>query len=201
MKVMEVKLMPNDIMFYINSFLLGIGLSMDAFSISLVNGLNEPKMKKRKVVLISSTFASFQALMPFIGWLCVHLIAQQFAIIDKIVPYVALVLLTFIGIKMIVDSVKNKSNTEFKSLKLTTLLIQAIATSIDALSVGFTIADYNWLSALICVLIIALVTFIVCLLGVLIGKKFGASLSNKATMIGGIILILIGIEIFLTNIL
>lgn len=184
----------------INSLLLGVALAMDAFSVSLANGLNEPNMKTKRAIGISSIFAGFQAIMPFIGWACVTTIVTLFSSLTRFIPWIALCLLLFIGIKMIIDGVRND---EEHSLALTigALLIQGIATSIDALSVGFTIADYNIYEALLAVLIIGLVTFFICFVGVKIGQKFGTKMSGKATILGGIILIIIGIEIFITGII
>lgn len=191
-----------DFVFFLNSALLGVGLAMDAFSVSLANGLNDPLMKRGKSFLIAGIFAFFQALMPLIGWLLIATIAEHFTTFEKFIPWIALILLCFIGGKMIFENVKNKDNEDSKETVKTdivTLLIQGIATSIDALSVGFTIATYNFISALVCAVIIATVTFFICLVGVLIGKKFGKKLSGKAEIFGGIILIFIGIEIFITS--
>ena len=85
------------ITFFVNSILLGIGLAMDAFSVSLANGLREPKMKGRRIALIAGVFAGFQALMPMIGWVCVHTIAQRFHRFESFIPWIALALLGFIG--------------------------------------------------------------------------------------------------------
>lgn len=188
------------LLFIANSLLLGVGLTMDAFSVSMANGLNEKNLPKRKTFLIAGTFAFFQALMPMLGWICVHTIIEIFSSFEKAIPYIALVLLAFLGVKMIVDAVK-RNEEEKIALSFGGLLVQGIATSIDALSVGFTIAEYNFLKALICSLIISSVTFSLCIVGVVIGKKFGDKLKNKASILGGVILILIGIEIFLTGIL
>jgi len=200
-----------NLVFFTNSILLGVGLAMDAFSVSLANGLNEPKMKGSKICEIAGVFAAFQALMPMIGWVCVHTISQYFTFFEKLIPWIALILLAFIGGKMLVEGIKDgvkkdnendeNESTENEDLNKMTLgfaalIIQGIATSIDALSVGFTIADYDFLMAFVCALIIAIVTFIICVSGVLIGKKFGTWLSNKASILGGLILIGIGIEIF-----
>lgn len=187
--------------FFANSVFLGLGLAMDAFSVSMANGLNETKMKKGKMCKIAGIFALFQALMPMIGWVCVHTIVSKFRNFEKCIPWIALVLLLLIGGKMIVDGVKNVENEEETSgVGITALFIQGVATSIDALSVGFTIAEYNFIMAVVAALIIACVTFAVCLIGVEIGKRFGTKLSNKAQIFGGIILIAIGIEIFLSGI-
>ncbi len=188
-------------MFFFNSVLLGIGLAMDAFSVSLANGLNEPGMKRRKMCLVAGVFGFFQALMPMIGWVCVHTFISFFSSFQKFIPYIALGLLLYIGISMIVGALRHKESESHAGVGLTALLIQGIATSIDALSVGFTISDYNIMMALISALVIAAVTFIICVTGIIIGKKFGTKLSGKASILGGLILILIGTEIFFTGIL
>lgn len=189
-------------LFFFNSALLGVGLAMDAFSVSMANGLNEPKMKKGKMCGIAGVFAGFQALMPMIGWMCVHTIVQYFTAFEKLIPWIALILLGFIGGRMIAEGTKKEANEdESVGLGIGALLIQGIATSIDALSVGFTIADYNWLMALVASLIIAAVTFVICMVGLVIGKKFGTKLSDKAQILGGVILIAIGLEIFITGLI
>lgn len=198
-------------MFFVNSVLLGVGLAMDAFSVSMANGLNEPDMKKGRICGIAAVYAFFQFAMPLIGWICVHTIAEYFSAFQKFIPWIALVLLLYIGGKMlievIVDKVKEKKGiveeeTEDKIVKLGfgTLIVQGIATSIDALSVGFTIADYGWVMALVASLIIAVVTFAICVIGLKIGKKAGEKLAGKANILGGIILIGIGIEIFVKGV-
>ncbi len=186
--------------FFVNSFFLGVGLAMDAFSVSLANGLNEPFMKRKKMTLVAGTFAFFQAAMPLLGWFCVHSLLCYFKVFEKFVPWIALCLLCFIGGKMLIDGIWNKDCDEC-IVKLTplSLLVQGIATSIDALSVGFTIAEYSFWGAFTSALIIAAVTFVICYAGLMIGKKFGTKLSNKAQLLGGAILIFIGIEIFVTN--
>ena len=187
--------------FLVTSFLLGVGLAMDAFSVSLANGLNEPEMKPRKMTFIAGVFAFFQGLMPMIGWVCVHTILQVFEVFEKFIPWIALILLAYIGGKMLMDGIKNEIETvDACGITLKALMVQGIATSIDALSVGFTIAEYNFVMALICVIIIMVVTYVICFGGLIIGKKFGTKLSNKATIMGGIILILIGLEIFITGV-
>lgn len=187
---------------FFNSILLGIGLAMDAFSVSLANGLNEPCMKTRKMCAIAMVFAIFQGLMPMIGWICVHTIVQYFQSFETLIPWIALFLLCWIGGKMLYEGLKNKDEVVVcRSLSLSALLIQGVATSIDALSVGFTIADYDLFSALLAVLLIAAVTFVICFAGLAIGKKAGTKLAGKAGIFGGAILIFIGFEIFLTGIL
>jgi len=182
--------------FVIESILLGIGLAMDAFSSSAVNGLNEPKMSRKKELLIAGTFGLFQALMPLIGWFCVHVIAEAFESFRRLTPTIALVLLLYIGGKMLISGLRGSEDEEKPALSIKDLLIQGIATSIDALSVGFTIADYGFGAALASSLIIGAVTFVICIGGVEIGKAFGTKLSKHAQIIGGCILIFIGLKIF-----
>ena len=188
--------------FIFNSIVLGVGLAMDAFSVSLANGLNEPKMKLRKLIMIAGVYAIFQAIMPLIGWFCVHTIAQMFELFRPLIPWIALILLAYIGSNMIREGVKveDEKIQSFKTLGLAALLMQGIATSIDALSVGFTISDYNFFKALMAALIIALVTFIICSIGVKIGSKCASKLAGKSTILGGCILIFIGLEIFITGV-
>ena len=190
-----------NLLFFFNSVLLGVGLAMDAFSVSLANGLNEPKMKKKKMCGVAGVFAVFQALVPMIGWICVHTVVQYFKSFEKFIPWIALILLLFIGGKMLMEGIRNKDGeVEKPEVGFAALLVQGVATSIDALSVGFTIAEYGLLMAIVCAVIIAVVTFIICMIGLVIGKKVGTKLSNKANILGGAILIFIGIEIFVTGI-
>lgn len=190
------------IMFFFNSVLLGAGLAMDAFSVSMADGLNEPEMKKSKMCRIAGVFAGFQFAMPMIGWVCVHTIVQYFKAFERAVPWIALILLAYIGGKMLIGGIRSEDSKEEKQeIKAGTLLVQGVATSIDALSVGFTIAEYGAFMAFISALIIAFVTFVICMAGLLIGKKFGTKLSDKAQILGGIILIVIGIEIFVTGLI
>ncbi len=184
----------------ITSILLGCGLAMDACAVSMANGLKEPKMKYNKIALIAFMFAFFQAAMPLIGYFVGSALLSK---IEWIIPWVALVLLSFVGGKMLYEGIKHKDEAEEddnKSLTFKALIIQAIATSIDALSVGFTISNYTILQAFICCAIVAVVTFIICVAAVFIGKKFGTKLGNKAEILGGIILIGIGLEIFITGV-
>jgi len=188
--------------FFFNSIFLGIGLAMDAFSVSLANGLNENTMARKRMCMIAGVYAFFQFLMPMIGWICVHTVIQYFSKFETFIPWIALILLVFIGGKMILDSIKgDDEETSVKQLSFSLLLVQGIATAIDALSVGFTIADYVFIMALIASLIIAIVTFIICMTGLYIGKKAGTKLAGKAGILGGIILICIGLEIFIKGVL
>ena len=214
------------IRFLISSVLFGIGLAMDAFSVSLANGLNEPKMKRSRAFQIAGTFAGFQTAMPLLGWFLVRTIAETFTAFQRWIPWVALVLLLWIGGGMILDGIKhpegepaddpqcgdshrqvpepkgsgdgcNVSTTievaEKPGLSFGKLMLQGVATSIDALSVGFTIADYRAPEAVGEALIIGAVTFVICLIGLRLGRTFGAKLAGKASILGGSILVLIGI--------
>lgn len=192
------------LVFLFNSILLGVGLAMDAFSVSLANGLHEPEMKTSRMCKIAGVFAFFQALMPMVGWICVHSIVQWFHVFEKFIPWIALALLLFIGGHMLMEGLKHENEENEKNEQMgvgfAVLMVQGVATSIDALSVGFTIAEYGLLMALVCSLIIAAVTFVICMTGLIIGKKFGTKLSDKASILGGVILIIIGLEIFITGV-
>ncbi len=218
-------------LFLTNSILLGVGLAMDAFSVSIANGLREPHMKLPRMSGIAGVYAFFQFLMPVIGWVCVTFFLSIFTAFQKFIPWIALILLLYIGGKMLIEgigqirenrkgedgaedpdagstagaatetaSASTAAETAYK-VGFGTLIVQGIATSIDALSVGFTIADYNLGQALGASIIIALVTFAICMVGLRFGKKFGERLADKATVFGGIILIIIGLEIFIRGVM
>jgi putative Mn2+ efflux pump MntP len=175
---------------------------MDAFSVSLANGLSDPAMKRARMCGVAGIFAAFQFAMPAIGWVCVSTIARIFGIFEKFIPWIALLLLGFIGTKMLVEGIRSRGECPVvKKSGIGALLVQGVATSIDALSVGFTIAEYNLVEALLSCLLIGIVTFFICLAGIAIGKRAGCSLAGKAGIFGGAILIIIGIEIFITGII
>ena len=187
--------------FFIVSIVFGFGLAMDAFSVSLANGMNEKRMKFGRMCTVAGVFAFFQALMPLLGWVAVHTILEYFHGFSKFIPYIALVLLAYIGGKMIYEGIKKDCDCDDCAVGFAGLIVQGIATSIDALSVGLDIGEYNFIEALVCAVVIAIVTFIICMFGVYAGKKFGNMLSNKATVFGGVILVCIGIYIFVKGIL
>ena len=190
-------------LFILNSILFGVGLAMDAFSVSMANGLREPDMKTGRMCIIAGTFAFFQVLMPLLGWVCVHTIAEMFEGFQRLIPWIALLLLGYIGGKMLLEGLRGEESepgAETAAVGWSGLMLQGIATSIDALSVGFTIAEYSWRAALTEALIIGIVTFLICLAGLRIGKFFGMRLAGKASILGGVILIAIGLEIFLTGV-
>ena len=140
-----------NLVFFFNSILLGVGLAMDAFSVSLANGLSEPEMSKRRALTIAGTFALFQFLMPLLGWICVHTLARRFAAFERFIPWIALCLLAYIGGSMLREGIRGgDTQQESSGAGALALILQGVATSIDALSVGFTIADYDAAAALVC---------------------------------------------------
>ena len=192
-----------NVLFFLNAVLFGIGLAMDAFSVSMANGLNEPKMKWNRMCLIAGTFGLFQIAMPLIGWFCVHTIEQQFKVFSRFIPYIALALLAYIGGKMVYEGIrehKHPSEGEKPAVGLWALFVQGVATSIDALSVGFTIAELGAVEAVTEAVIIGVVTFGICIGGLFIGRTFGTKLAWRASILGGCILIAIGLEIFIKGV-
>ncbi len=196
-----------DFPFFFKSILLGMGLAMDAFSVSLANGLHEPDLSNKKSVGIAAVFGAFQGAMPLIGWFCVHKIATAFSFFENLIPWIALILLGYIGGKMLFEGIreykcKSQGETECplpQKLGISAILVQGLATSIDALSVGFTISDYNVFQAAVCAILIMAVTSVLCFGGVHIGKRFGTVLSGGSAIFGGSILIFIGLEIFIMS--
>ena len=187
----------------IEIFILSVAMAIDALIVSFSYGLIMDRKRLFYSLLLALSFGFFQFLMPMIGWICVHTAAEKFKMFEKLIPWIALVLLLFIGGKMLIEGIKNKSEQEEASsseVGIFALLLQGVATSIDALSVGFTISDYGYTQALTCCAVIAAVTFIICMAGVAIGKRFGMSLAEKASVLGGAILIFIGLEIFITGV-
>ncbi len=191
--------MDLDATFFLNNILLGVGLSMDAFSVSLSGGLYEPRMRRTKQLYIAGVFAFFQTAMPLIGWICVSTAVQYFHKIQPLIPWIALLLLSWIGGKMLWEGLHNKGTETAPAIGPGAILLQGVATSIDALSVGFTIAAYVFGEALLASLLIGAVTFLICFAGVDIGKRAGTRLAGKAGILGGVILIAIGLEIFISH--
>lgn len=188
------------LMFVVNSVLLGVGLAMDAFSVSMANAINDPAMKMRRRVLIASVFAFFQFLMPMIGWICVHTIVTAFKSFEVFIPWIALILLSYIGGSMLLEGLKGEEDSDASSaLGMGVLLLQGVATSIDALSTGFAISDYSLMMAFLCALIIAAVTYVICRLGLFLGRQFGMRYSRYSSILGGVILIAMGLEILISH--
>jgi len=189
-------------LFFFNSILFGAGLAMDAFSVSLANGLHEPRMRTRKMLAVAGTFSLFQFLMPMIGWFFVHTLLSWFTEFEKFIPWIALILLSFIGGKMLWEGIRHRESDEGDApvVGFWALMVQGVATSIDALSVGLDIGAYDRLHALVACLLIGGVTFLICSCGLVLGKTVGMRLANKASIFGGAILIFIGILIFVRGI-
>ena len=185
-----------DFSFFFNCILLGLALAVDAFSVSIANGLSENGRSLRQTLFVSGTFGLFQFVMPLIGWVLVKTFVSFFSLPKFIIPLAAMLILGFLGIKMLVGSRKEKSD-EAVAIGTGAVLFQGVATSLDALSVGLTIADYDAIEAHVCSLVIGAVTFALCIFGVILGNKFKKTLSSFAETLGGIILIVIGIEIFI----
>ena len=199
----EARSVKLDFAFFLNSALFGVGLAMDAFSVSVANALAEPDMRHGRRLGIAGTFALFQIPMPLIGWLCVRSVAERFTAFQRFIPWIALVLLLYIGGSMLFEGLRGRDKEENTAARLSLggLMLQGVATSIDALSVGFTIEEYPFGAALIEALIIGAVTLAICLFGLFLGRRVGARLSSKAPILGGAILIFIGLEIFLRGVL
>ena len=182
-------------MFFVNSAALGVALAMDAFSVSMANGLNEPHMNKGRVCTIAGVFGGFQALMPLIGYFLGSFFAEM---IEKYDHWVAFVLLAIIGGNMIKESFGKDEKVD-SSMDVKSMLLLAIATSIDALAVGVTFA-FLQVQIVPAVSFIGVITFIFSAVGVKIGSLFGTKYKSKAELFGGIVLVLIGIKILLEGI-
>jgi putative Mn2+ efflux pump MntP len=184
---------------------------MDAFSVSIANGLADSEMKKGRMFSIAGTFAGFQFMMPMIGWLLVTEAARLFKWFSPLIPWIALVLLLIIGGGLLKDGIEELRESKAGAseadkpsdaarLSFWALMMQGVATSIDALSVGFTTATYNIMQALVSSLIIGVVTLFICLAGLRIGRRLGTLLAGRASILGGIILIGIGLEIWIKGV-
>ena len=186
--------------FILNSILLGAGLAMDAVSVSVANGLEEPGMSGKKNAGIAGIFAFFQWLMPMLGWFFVTSLLSVFRAVDPFLPFVSFALLLYIGGKLCLEGIKGETDENPDSgLGMKALFLQGIATSIDALSVGFTLASYRAAEALLSSVLIALTTFFPCLGALHAGKQAGAVLNRQAKILGGLILIVIGARIFIAG--
>lgn len=184
--------------------LLAVGLSMDAFAVSICKGLAMKKLSVRHMIIVGAWFGGFQALMPMTG----YLLGIQFSrFINSVAPWIAFALLALIGINMIRESFSKEEDEETDALGFKTMLLMAIATSIDALAVGITFAcvPVNIIEATalintaIAVIIIGITTFILSMIGVKVGNIFGTKYKNKAEFAGGVILILLGIKIIVEH--
>lgn len=178
-------------------FLIGVGLSMDAFAVAVCKGLKMRKVNYRHTFMIALFFGGFQALMPFAGWLLGTRFSQY---VDRYAAWIAFFLLLYIGGKMIVESFEKEEIDASKEEKLDykELLLMAVATSIDALAVGITFA-FLGTNIVKAISVIGTTTFFLAIIGVLIGNRFGIKYKNKAGFAGGVILVLIGLKILLEH--
>ncbi len=190
--------------------LIGVALSMDAFAVGMTNGMSEPKMRLYKMLCVAGMYALFQFLMPVVGYYCGYAFSS---LVKKIAPYLSFALLAFIGGKMIFDFFREmraaKRETPVyvqKPLGAGKLLMQAVATSIDALAVGVTFLAAETTEGLpmhvtLCALVIGAITFALSLLAVYLGKKIGDRFADKAGLLGGVILLAIGVKILIEGVL
>ncbi|WP_294346377.1 manganese efflux pump MntP family protein [uncultured Clostridium sp.] len=177
--------------------LIAVGLSMDAFAVAVCKGLNMKKIDYKQAIIIALFFGGFQGLMPLIGWI----LGKQFeSYITSIDHWIAFGLLAFIGVQMIIEAIKGDDEEKEQSseIKIKELIALAIATSIDALAVGITFA-FLQASIIPSISLIAIITFILSIVGVVIGNKFGAKYKSKAELAGGVVLVLIGLKILLEH--
>ena len=179
----------------IELFLIAVGLSMDAFAVSVCKGLAMPKCTFKKVAIVGLWFGGFQALMPAIGYILGAQFQEAIASIDH---WIAFVLLALIGGNMIHEALDNDEEEADASLDVKTMILLAVATSIDALAIGITFAFLK-VNIIPAVCFIGIVTFIISFAGVKIGNVFGARYKNKAEIVGGVILILLGLKILLEH--
>ena len=184
----------------IELFLLGVGLSMDAFAVSVCKGLGMRKLNKKQALIIGLYFGGFQALMPFVGWL----LGSQFQkYITSIDHWIAFILLGFIGGKMMIEAVREWNEEEVVDvmdapIDHKNMLVLAVATSIDALTVGITFA-FLGTPIVEAITIIGITTMVISIAGVVVGNFFGSRYKSKAEFIGGLILVLLGLKILLEH--
>lgn len=199
---------------YVQSLFISVSMSMDAFAVSLSNGLTAKKMPVKYMILTALSFGLFQGVMPLLGYLFGSIFEEW---IEVAVPIIGFVILLLLGIKMIVDTAleikkekkaKQCENTDYcptcldeedkpYKFSLKTLLVQSVATSIDALTVGFVYIGKPPVEVYVTFLLIGVITFGICVGGVFIGKKFGDKLKSKAGLLGGVILIAIGLKLLI----
>ena len=180
---------------FLETFFIAISLAMDAFAVSVCKGLSMLKMNWKKAYTIAIYFGFFQMVMPFLGFLLGIGFINYINTLDH---WIAFILLTFIGEKMIIESFNTTEYIDDK-IDFKTMLMLAIATSIDALAIGITYAFLDVKNCMFSFALIGIITFIISLLGVKIGNKFGTKYGNKAEMIGGLILVFIGMKILIQH--
>lgn len=174
---------------------IGVGLAMDAFAVSICKGLSMKKLSRKKAMVIALYFGIFQALMPVLG----YFLGSAFSsFVHSVDHWIAFILLTIIGGKMIKDSTEDETKNRDDKIDVKTMLVLAVATSIDALAVGVTFAFFK-VNLLLSISIIGVITFVLSFMGVIIGNKFGDKFQHKAELAGGIVLVIIGLKILLEH--
>ncbi len=181
----------------LNILLIGVGLSMDAFAVSVTNGLTIPHYKCRHAAITAAYFGFFQGLMPLLGWLLGSTVSH---IISAWGPYVSFFLLAFIGVKMVIESLRDDDGRPEATLRHSRLAVMAIATSLDALAVGVSFAFMPDVSLVPACLLIAAVTFAICFAGGLLGSRVPGISTKAAGVLGGVVLCGIGIKLLLEGI-
>lgn len=175
--------------------LIAIGLAMDAFAVSICKGLSMKKMSWKKALVVGAYFGIFQGIMPVIG----YFLGSTFeSMVTQIDHWIVFVLLTLIGVNMLKEAFGKDCNNCNESVDFKTMIVLAIATSIDALAIGITFA-FLQTNIVLSALVITIITFVICVIGVKIGNKFGDKYERKAETVGGLILILMGIKILLEH--
>ena len=179
-------------MLFIKSLLLGVGLSMDAVAVSMANGLKNPQMKEERKLSIAFSFGFFQFFMPILGFFLVKSFAGFAPIVMKYVSVISTLILCYLGARMILSGYRKKKNKETEETE-GNLLFQAVGTSVDALSLGFTFSQDSIPRVFLSALIIGLVTFILSYCAILVGKKFGTVYVGNADILGGIVLLAVAV--------
>lgn len=183
---------------FVELVLIAVGLSMDAFAVALCKGLSETKANYKNAAVIAVFFGGFQALMPFIGWLLASRFINYISAYDH---WIALILLSFIGGKMLYDAFHEDGQVceNSNSFDIKEVLMLSVATSIDALAVGITFALLPSVNIILSVFLIGIITFVLSFIGGIMGNRLGARLGKKAEIAGGLVLIMIGLKIFIEH--
>lgn len=184
----------------LNGLLFGLGLAVDVFIMALTDGLDFPDIKRRKLLLLASLFSAFNIIMPMLGWLCMHTVSVYVPYFDEALSWIAFVVMTALGAKMIADGVRKRPpKPDRRAVNVGAIMLQCFVTSVDSLAVGFVISSYTATEATVCTLVIAAVTFAVFCLGFAAGRRCGLKFAGVASVIGGIAFIAIGVEILVTS--
>ena len=190
-----------DFPLFLNAFLLGCALAMDAFAVSIATGISDNEISKGRVFALSGTFGAFQMLMPLAGWAIVSVSVKLISVVGRAVPWIAAIVLIALGIKMIVGSFGSGGEGTAVRPGVAGALYAGLMTSVDALSIGPSMADLTIVPVLVESLIIGVVTFGICLFGFFAGRKIGEKTGRYSGLVGGIILIIVGIRLFISGVI